>query len=51
MLNKYRKEFENFLAGNGKIIAGKKLADVLPEHKNVVIIESGASFVKEALKH
>ena len=49
-LKKYKKDFEDFLARGGRIVAGKRLADALPKHKNVTIIPSGASFVQEALK-
>ena len=49
-INKYRKDFEKFLERNGRIIAGEKLAEYLPEHKNITLLPSNSSFIKEALK-
>ncbi len=49
-INQYRKDFENFLERNGRIIAGEKMREYLPSHKNVKIIPSGQSFTREALR-
>ena len=46
----YRKDFENFLARNGRIIAGEKVAKFLPAHKNIKTVPSGKPFVREVLK-